>query len=202
MKHNRSITFAEIFEMKLLIIDNYDSFTFNLVQLVREAGHKNWLLVKNDALHSVKTSDFDKVLISPGPGLAHESGDLMSFIEENKSKKSFLGICLGFEALVQSFGGVLSPLPFPLHGIQNLGEVIANDMIFSGLPSRFSIGHYHSWYVKSEDLPTTFEATMIDEHDMIMAYRHITEDVRGLLFHPESYMTEFGTVIMANWLNK
>ena len=186
--------------MKLLIIDNYDSFTYNLVQLVREAGQTNWLLAKNDELQSVGAADFDKVLISPGPGLAHEAGDLMPFIQQYKSQKSFLGVCLGFEALVQSYDGVLSPLPFPLHGIQNQGRVVAGDVVFSGLPSRFSIGHYHSWYVKNEDLPEALEATLKDEENMIMAFRHTTQDIRGLLFHPESYMTEFGSRMIANWL--
>lgn len=188
--------------MKLLIIDNYDSFTFNLVQLVREVGHQNWLLVKNDELQSVSASDFDKVLISPGPGLAHEAGDLMSFIEEYKSKKSFLGICLGYEALVQSYGGVLSQLPFPLHGIQNYGEVISDDVVYSDLPSRFAIGHYHSWYVKPEDMPESLEPIMKDEQDMIMAFRHKTDDVRGFLFHPESYMTKYGSQMISNWINE
>ncbi|MBN2615720.1 MAG: aminodeoxychorismate/anthranilate synthase component II [Bacteroidales bacterium] len=186
--------------MKLLIIDNYDSFTYNLVQLVREAGKESWLLVKNDALNSVKAADFDKVLISPGPGLAHEAGDLMPFIQHYKSQKSFLGVCLGFEALVQSYGGVLSPLPFPLHGIQNQGKIVSEDAVFSGLPGRFAIGHYHSWYVKNEDLPVALEATLKDEQNMIMAFRHQIHDVRGLLFHPESYMTEFGSRMIANWL--
>lgn len=190
----------KIFRMKLLIVDNYDSFTYNLVQLVREAGQDDWLLVKNDELESVDPADFDKVLISPGPGLAHEAGDLMSFIQQYKNQKSFLGVCLGFEALVQSYGGKLSPLPFPLHGIQNQGKIVTDDVVFSGLPSRFPIGHYHSWYVKNEDLPVTLEATLKDEQDMIMAFRHKTDNVRGLLFHPESYMTEFGSRMIANWL--
>jgi anthranilate synthase component 2 len=186
--------------VKLLIIDNYDSFTYNLVQLVREAGQEEFLLVKNDALQQLKPADFDKVLISPGPGLAHEAGDLMPFISQYKKHKSLLGVCLGFEALVLSSGGKLSPLPQPLHGIQNEGSVLCDDPVFSGLPEKFLIGHYHSWYVEAENLPASLEVTMKDQQDRIMAFRHKEADMRGFLFHPESYMTDYGFEMISNWL--
>ena len=191
---------SKCIDVKLLIIDNYDSFTYNLVQLVREAGQEAFLLVKNDALPALKPDDFDKVLISPGPGLAHEAGQLMPFISQYKKEKSFLGICLGFEALVLSSGGKLSPLPQPLHGIQNEGRVLGHDPVFSGLPKKFPVGHYHSWYVEAADFPSSLEVTLKDQQDMIMAFRHKEADMRGFLFHPESFMTDFGFEMIRNWL--
>lgn len=186
--------------MSLLIIDNYDSFTYNLVQCVEQAGAEDYLLVKNDRLDSLKPAQFEKVLISPGPGIASESGQLPEFIEKFYQSKSFLGICLGFEALLEFFGAKLSLLSEPMHGIQNEGTILCNDPVFQNLPRQFQIGHYHSWYVKEEDFPNETEILMKDSTGLVMAFRHKKYNLYALQFHPESYMTEFGSEIIKNWL--
>lgn len=186
--------------MSLLIIDNYDSFTYNLVQCVEQAGAEDYLLVKNDRLDSLKPTQFEKVLISPGPGIASESGQLPEFIERFYQSKSFFGICLGFEALLEFLGAKLSLLSEPMHGIQNEGTILCNDPVFQSLPRQFQIGHYHSWYVKEEDFPRETEILMKDSIGLVMAFRHKKYDLRAVQFHPESYMTEFGSEIIKNWL--
>ncbi|MCF6169956.1 MAG: aminodeoxychorismate/anthranilate synthase component II [Bacteroidales bacterium] len=194
--------------MKLLIIDNYDSFTYNLVQLVEKAGVGNFLLVKNDQLAGLKSGDFDKVLISPGPGIANEAGELLPFLKQFMNSKSFLGICLGYEAIAEVCGGKLIQLPEPMHGIRNHGKVLADARlngvgqaeIFRGLPREFFIGHYHSWIIEKESFPAELESTLEDENGLIMAFRHRQLDLRGLQFHPESVMTEFGFEMVRNWL--
>ena len=186
--------------MALLIIDNYDSFTYNLVQLVEQCGVKDYRLVKNDHLNGINQREFDKVLISPGPGIASEAGDLMPFVKKYLKKKSFLGICLGYEALAQLCGGKLIRLPQPMHGLRNKGKVLVDDGIFKGLPKEFSIGHYHSWIIERESMPEELEATMEDENGLIMAFRHHRYDLTGLQFHPESVMTEYGREMIGNWM--
>ena len=186
--------------MSLLIIDNYDSFTYNLVQCVEQAGEDDYLLVKNDQLDMVDSEQFEKVLISPGPGVAVEAGQLFDFIEKYYQKKSFLGICLGFEALLEFFGAKLSLLPEPMHGIQNEGIILRYDSLFQHLPQKFNIGHYHSWHVKEEHFPEETEVLMKDNTGLIMAFRHKKYDLRAVQFHPESYMTDQGPVIIKNWL--
>ncbi len=185
----------------MLIIDNYDSFTYNLVQCVEQAGHADFRVVKNDQLSGVSSESFDRVLISPGPGVAEEAGELMAFLDAFYQTKSFLGVCLGFEAILTFFGARLSLLPEPLHGIQNQGFVQKEDLLFHGLPTSFPIGHYHSWTVKEEDFPNGFDILMKDEEGHIMAFRHRRFLLYGVQFHPESYMTDYGHVLIKNWLN-
>lgn len=184
----------------LLIIDNYDSFTFNLVQLVERAGVSDYLLVKNDQLLKLKSDSFEKVIISPGPGIAAEAGELIQFLKIYYHKKSMLGICLGFEALAELFGGKLVQMPEPMHGIRNKGNVVKSDTIFKGLPDEFFIGHYHSWIIEENEMPEELEFLMKDENGLPMAFRHKQSDITGLQFHPESVMTEFGLEIIRNWL--
>ena len=186
--------------MKLLIIDNYDSFTYNLVQLVEQAGVHNYLLVKNDRLETLKSADFDKVLISPGPGIAAEAGEMIPFLKLYMNSKAFLGICLGYEAIAEVCGGKLVQLPEPLHGFRNMGKVRADTEIFQGLPHEFYIGHYHSWIIEKKSFPAVLESTLEDENGLIMAFRHRQLDLRGLQFHPESIMTEYGLEMVKNWL--
>lgn len=186
--------------MSLLIIDNYDSFTYNLVQSVEQAGNIDFQVVKNDRLMKISSGSFEKVLISPGPGVAEEAGDLMKFIAAFYKTKSFFGVCLGFEALLSFFGARLSLLPAPLHGIQNKGLVMKNDRLFKNMPVSFDIGHYHSWYVKENDFPAGFDILMKDEAGRIMAFRHRKFFLYGVQFHPESYMTTLGDEIIKNWL--
>ncbi len=187
--------------MKLLIIDNYDSFTFNLVQLVEEAGEKDYFILKNDQLDIVKSNDFEGVLISPGPGLAREAGQLPLFLQRFYNKKNILGICLGFEALVELFGGKLSILKEPLHGIQNKGFIIHPNPLFEQIDEPFQMGHYHSWFVDPLDFPDKLEISVKDELGLIMAFRHKQYPLFGLQFHPESYMTPQGRHIISNWLH-
>jgi anthranilate synthase component 2 len=184
----------------LLIIDNYDSFTYNLVQMVEQAGAKDYLLLKNDRLDNIDSTSFEKVLISPGPGISSEAGQLLPFIKQYYQTKDFLGVCLGFEALLEFLGAPLSLLPEPMHGIQNQGILLQKDKIFSGLPETFKIGHYHSWFVKEEDFPEDCEVLMKDELGLIMAFRHKKYALRAVHFHPESYMTPLGVQIIRNWM--
>ena len=186
--------------MKLLIIDNYDSFTYNLVQLVEQCGVTDFHLVKNDQLNKVSDRDFEKVLISPGPGIASGAGDLLPFVEKYMRRKNFLGVCLGYEALAQLCGGKLVRLPEPMHGIRNKGKVVINNGIFKGLPQEFYIGHYHSWIIEKESMPPELEPAMEDENGLIMAFRHRRYKLTGLQFHPESVMTEYGLEMIGNWM--
>jgi len=186
--------------MKLLIIDNYDSFTYNLVQLVEQAGVSDYFLVKNDQLLGLKSDSFDKVIISPGPGIAAEAGALMQFLKIHYHKKSMLGICLGYEALAELFGGKLVQMPEPMHGIRNKGKIVKQDNIFKGLPVEFFIGHYHSWIIEEKGMPEELEILMQDENKLPMAFKHKQFNLTGLQFHPESVMTEFGLEMIKNWL--
>ena len=191
-----------LLNVRLLIIDNYDSFTYNLVQLVEQAGYRDFFLVKNDGLHQVSPDVFDKVLISPGPGIAREAGSLMEFLQRIHAEKPVLGICLGYEALAELFGGKLVQMSEPMHGIRNRGLIVRNDRIFEGLPREIQIGHYHSWIIEEPDMPAELEILMKDESGLPMAFRHRTFDLTGLQFHPESVMTEFGDVMIGNWLSE
>lgn len=186
--------------MKLLIIDNYDSFTYNLVQLVEQAGVSDYFVVKNDQLLGLKSDDFEKVIISPGPGIAAEAGQLMQFLKMYYPKKSMLGICLGYEALAELFGGKLVKMPEPMHGIRNKAKVCKKSDIFKGLPTEIFIGHYHSWVIDEQGIPNELEILMKDENGLLMAFRHQKFNLTGLQFHPESVMTEFGLEMIENWL--
>ena len=193
-------TFVKKTALKLLIIDNYDSFTFNLVQLVEQCGKTNFEIVKNDKLFDLDVSIFDKILISPGPGIAEEAGDLMEFLRKNYRQKSILGICLGYEALGEMFGACLTKLALPMHGIQNKGRILVNNKIFTGLPYAFKIGHYHSWIIEEASIPPALEIILKDENELPMAFAHKRLDITGLMFHPESIMTEYGKEMIANFL--
>ena len=183
-----------------MIIDNYDSFVFNLVQLVDRIRTVDYQLVKNDKLERINKNDFDKVLISPGPGIASEAGGLLSFVRQYITQKSFLGICLGYEAIAELCGGKLIKMPEAMHGMRNKGIVMADNLLFNGLPNEFKIGHYHSWIIERKTFPDELEATLEDENRLIMAFRHKKYDLRGLQFHPESIMTEYGFEMIRNWL--
>jgi len=186
--------------LKLLIIDNYDSFTYNLIQLIEQAGVTEYLLVKNDQLLELSSNSFDKILISPGPGIAADAGDLLIFLKQHLEQKSILGICLGYEAIAELCSGNLVQLPAPMHGMRNKGRVLAVAKIFKGLPQEFFIGHYHSWIIEKDTFPAELESTLEDENGLIMAFRHSTLDLHGLQFHPESIMTEYGFEMINNWL--
>ena len=168
--------------------------------MVELCGISNYRIVKNDHLLKTDLSEFDKVLISPGPGVAAEAGDLMEFLKLYFKQKPILGVCLGYEAIGELFGAKLSKLPVPMHGIQNKGIVVSNNIIFNALPLEFNIGHYHSWIINETDMPSELQILLKDENNLPMAFSHKTYNLTGLQFHPESIMTEFGKEMICNWL--
>lgn len=187
--------------MKLLIIDNFDSFTFNLIQLVEQAGITDFTLVKNDQLLQLNEQAFTHIIISPGPGLASEAGELLPFLKKVIATKPVLGICLGYEALAELAGARLRQLDQPLHGIRNIGHIIAPHPILNQLPELFHIGHYHSWIADETTFSADIRILMRDESGLNMAIAHRVQPWVGLLFHPESIMTEYGLDMIKNWLN-
>lgn len=189
--------------MKLLVFDNYDSFTYNLVHLVEKILHQKVDVFRNDQLPLEKVKEYDKIILSPGPGIPEEAGLLLPLIKEYASTKSILGVCLGQQAIGESFGGKLTNLSKVYHGIATDCEIVQqNEKLFKGLSNKFEVGRYHSWVVDKENFPDELEITAIDENDMIMALRHKKFDVRGVQFHPESVLTPDGEIIMRNWLEK
>lgn len=188
--------------MKLLVIDNYDSFTYNLVYLVRELGYGDSMEIhRNDKFTLDYVDTFDKILLSPGPGIPSEAGLMMEVIKKYAPKKSILGICLGHQGIGEAFGARLRNLDTVLHGIQGTAKLLDRDnKIFQGIPDEIAIAHYHSWVIDRNDLPDELEITAEDPENLIMGIRHKQFDVQGLQFHPESILTDFGKEIMANWL--
>jgi anthranilate synthase component 2 len=191
--------------MKILIFDNYDSFTYNLVHVVEKIIHGKVDVYRNDKISLEKVNDYDKIIISPGPGLPSESGLLLPLIKEYASSKSILGVCLGQQAIAESFGGKLINLQTVYHGVAtkikiNEKRTKTENDVFKSLPNELEVGRYHSWIVDKEDFPKELEITAEDENGYIMALRHKKFDVQGVQFHPESVLTPDGEKIMANWL--
>jgi anthranilate synthase component 2 len=192
--------------MKILIFDNYDSFTYNLVHIVEKIIHDEVDVFRNDKISLEKINDYDKIILSPGPGLPSESGLLLPLIKEYASFKSILGVCLGQQAIAESFGGKLENLKNVYHGvatkikIKGKRTLFEND-VFKSLPDELEAGRYHSWIVSKKNFPDNLEITAEDENGYIMALRHKTFDVQGVQFHPESVLTPMGEKIMRNWLN-
>ena len=186
----------------ILIIDNYDSFTYNLVHLVNELGLQCEVW-RNDRFEISEVDAFDKIILSPGPGIPSEAGLLLEVIEKYSPSKSIFGVCLGQQAIAEVFGGKLYNLKQPMHGIATPIKVSdKQERLFLNLPDSFKVGRYHSWVVDENAIPDTLEITAIDEADnSVMALRHKTLDVRGVQFHPESVLTEFGKEMMQNWLS-
>ena len=187
---------------KILIIDNYDSFTYNLVHLVNEIGLECEVW-RNDQFKIEDVDAYDRIILSPGPGIPSEAGLLLEVIKTYAPTKSIFGVCLGQQAIAEVFGGRLYNLSRPMHGIATPIKVTdRTEQLFTGLPESIKVGRYHSWVVSREGLPDSLEITAIDEKDnSIMALRHKTYDVRGVQFHPESVLTEYGKEMMQNWLN-
>ena len=186
---------------KILIIDNYDSFTYNLVHLVHEIG-LTCDVWRNDKFTLDEVDAYSHIILSPGPGIPSEAGLLLAVIERYAPTKSIFGVCLGQQAIAEVFGGKLHNLSRPMHGIATPIKITDRDeKLFAGLPESFKVGRYHSWVVDQEGLPETLTVTAIDEQDnSIMALRHQQYDVRGVQFHPESVLTEYGRSILQNWL--
>ncbi|GAC1368011.1 MAG: aminodeoxychorismate/anthranilate synthase component II [Hymenobacter sp.] len=189
--------------MKILVLDNYDSFTYNLVHLLRELGHGPGLTVKrNDQLALADVDAFDAVMLSPGPGLPSEAGLMPAIIQQYAPTKRILGVCLGHQGLAESFGAELYNIPAVLHGVANEAEVtVADERLFAGLPEKFQVGRYHSWAIRPESMPPELEVTARDANGEVLAFRHRQYDVRGVQFHPESILTEHGAHMLENWLS-
>lgn len=191
--------------MKILLFDNYDSFTYNLFHCVKKLVNTGIDVYRNDQIPLERIAQYDKILLSPGPGLPSESGLLLPLIKEYAPSKSILGVCLGHQAIGESFGGSLENLDKVFHGIAtpiNVSEkrTIANNDIFLDLPQSFEVGRYHSWVIKKENFPEELEITSTDDAGQIMSLRHKKFDVQGVQFHPESVMTPNGNTIIKNWL--
>jgi anthranilate synthase component 2 len=184
----------------ILIIDNYDSFTYNLVHLVNEIGLQCEVW-RNDKFNIDDVNAFSHIILSPGPGIPSEAGLLLNVIEKYAPTKSIFGVCLGQQAIAEVFGGKLYNLSHPMHGIATPIKVTdADEELFAGLPESFKVGRYHSWVVEKE-LPKSLSITAIDEQDgSVMALKHNEFDVKGVQFHPESVLTEYGKEMMQNWL--
>ena len=189
--------------MKVLIFDNYDSFTYNLLHLVEKIIHQKVDVYRNDQIALEKVKEYDKIILSPGPGIPDEAGLLLPFVKEYASTKSILGVCLGHQAIGEAFGGTLINLSTVFHGVATDCELTSvNSQLFKDMPVKFTIGRYHSWIVSEENFPGELEITARDENNYIMALQHKTFDVQGVQFHPESILTPDGEKIMRNWLKK
>lgn len=186
--------------MKILVFDNYDSFTYNLVHLVRKVVNDPIDVCRNDQIPLEKVNEYDKIILSPGPGIPKEAGLLLPLIKEYAPKKSILGVCLGHQAIGEAFGGTLTNLSIVYHGVATNCRLINNSRLFNGMPTQFEVGRYHSWIINEADFPDDLEITARDENGYIMALQHKNFDVQGVQFHPESVLTPDGETIMKNWL--
>ena len=186
--------------MKAIIIDNYDSFTFNLFHLVRELGI-DVSVVRNDAFRMEEIEAFDKIILSPGPGIPDEAGQLLNVIRTYAGRKPILGVCLGHQAIGQVFGAKLTNLSDVYHGVQTPVFVCKDDYLFKGLQRELLVGRYHSWVVDADGLPPCLEVTAVDSEKHVMALRHRDFDIHGVQFHPESVLTPCGKAIMKNFLD-
>jgi len=185
---------------KIVVIDNYDSFTYNLVHLLQEL-HQEYVVWRNDKFKLEDIDAFDKILLSPGPGIPEEAGLLLDVIRTYAPHKSILGICLGQQAIAEVFGGTLFNMEKPLHGVAtNITVVDESEKLFRDFPKDSKIGRYHSWAVNKDTLPASLKVTAIDENGIIMALTHTEYDVRGMQFHPESVLTTNGKKLIENWL--
>jgi anthranilate synthase component II len=192
-------TLNKINKMKILVIDNYDSFTYNLVHYLEDLDCEV-TVYRNDEFDIDEIAHFDKILLSPGPGIPDEAGLLKAVIAKYAPTKSILGVCLGQQAIGEVFGGTLSNLDKVYHGVATMVKTSVDDeLLFEGLGDEFEVGRYHSWVVDA-NLPDVLEATSFDENGQVMSLRHKTFDVRGVQFHPESVLTPNGKKILENWL--
>ena len=207
--------------LKILVFDNYDSFTYNLVHLVEKITHQKVDVYRNDEIPLEQVNDYNKIILSPGPGIPEEAGLLLPLIKQYAPTKSILGVCLGHQAIGQAFGGKLTNLTKVYHGIAtpirvsselsvvnkenyptHNSQLTTHNSLFAGLDDEFIVGRYHSWVVSDEDFSEELEVTARDENNFIMALQHKTFDVQGVQFHPESVLTPSGETIMRNWISQ
>lgn len=189
--------------MKILVLDNYDSFTYNLVHYIKELGYgQDMDVFRNDQISLAAVEAYDKILLSPGPGIPEEAGILMDLIKTYGPTKSMLGVCLGHQAIAEVYGAKLFNMPQVLHGVSSQVKVTATkDRLFKDIPEEYKICHYHSWNVDKVQLGNELTVTAEDEFGEIMAISHKQYDVKGVQFHPESIMTEYGHELLRNWLS-
>lgn len=186
--------------MKILVLDNYDSFTYNLVHIIRELGYAMDIF-RNDKISVEEVKKYDKILLSPGPGIPDEAGIMKSVIKEYGPSKSILGICLGHQGIGEVYGAKLFNIPKVLHGVTSVAEVKDDDeYLFKGVPKTFQATHYHSWAIVPETISKDLQVTAVNNEGLVMGVKHSKYDVRGLQFHPESIMTPEGPKMIANWL--
>ena len=183
---------------RIIIIDNYDSFTYNLSHLVKELGAEV-TVYRNDKFQMQQLEDFDKIILSPGPGIPSEAGFLLDVIRNYAGRKPILGVCLGHQAIGEVFGAKLKNLDSVFHGVATPANIIENDYIFNGLPQTIEVGRYHSWIVSNESFPDCMEITSVSDEGYIMSLRHKNYDIRGIQYHPESVLTPQGKQIISNF---
>lgn len=187
--------------MKIVIIDNYDSFTYNLVHAIKKISGLPVDVIRNDELELSDLEKYDKIVLSPGPGIPEEAGLLMDIIREYAPRKSMFGVCLGHQAIGEAFGAKLTNMSRVLHGIATpVTQVAPDPVLFENLPVQFDAGRYHSWIVDQDGLPDCLEITSLDANGQIMSMKHKQYDVRGVQFHPESVLTPLGEKMIENWL--
>ena len=184
---------------KIFVIDNYDSFTYNLVHYLEELGARV-TVKRNDQFELSEIEDYEYLLLSPGPGIPDEAGLLKAAIERDASSKKILGVCLGQQAIGEVFGAKLNNLNTVFHGVATPINISEKDLLFDGLPDSFEVGRYHSWVVKTP-LPEDLVATSFDNNEQLMSLRHRSYSVRAVQFHPESILTKYGKKILENWIN-
>jgi anthranilate synthase component 2 len=186
--------------MKILVIDNYDSFVYNLVHYLEELDAEV-TVIRNDRFHIDDVEEYDKILLSPGPGIPEEAGLLKEVIHKYATSKSMLGVCLGQQAIGEVFGGSIENLSEVFHGVAtNAIITVEDEPLFKGMEKEIEVGRYHSWVVSKNGFPDVLEVTAVDENGQIMALRHRTLDIRGVQFHPESVLTPMGKQIIKNWV--
>lgn len=188
--------------LKILVLDNYDSFTYNLVHLIEHLNQRAPEVYKNDALQPEEAETFDAIVLSPGPGIPEEAGNMMSFLTHFAHRKPILGVCLGHQAITSFFGGVLYNAETVYHGIATPVYHEGDSVLYQGVPSPFPAGRYHSWLAREEQIPNCLKITARDAEGHIMGIQHTELNIHGVQFHPESIMTPHGEIIVSNWLKQ
>lgn len=187
--------------MKILVFDNYDSFTYNLVQMIEQIAGEKVDVLRNDQVPLQDIEKYDKIILSPGPGIPEEAGILLEVIKKYAPTKSIFGVCLGQQAIAEAFGGSLINLTEIYHGVATESKQVKEHSIFKNLPETLEVGRYHSWAVDPDNFPEELEITSVDKNGMIMSLKHKTYDVHAVQYHPESILTPDGKKILANWLS-
>lgn len=186
---------------KIALIDNYDSFTYNLVHLIEKVSDVSVDVYLNDKVTIGIISSYDNLLLSPGPGLPKQAGIMPQLLKEFSSSKNILGICLGMQAIGECFGSSLKNLDTVVHGMATPVTHFKNDFLFNNIPSNFNVGRYHSWVINKNYLSPELEITAEDMSGEIMALKHKKYNIRGVQFHPESILSEFGEILIKNWID-